>query len=119
MRPLATRAVFTFTGFPQTPPSHLYLNHDGYPAGAAWRFATAQHHHPDADQAVVANLAAVKHRLVTDRDAAAEGQGRPRIGMQHRPVLDIAVFPESDQLIVAAQHRAEPDTGAGPQNHIA
>lgn len=37
--PLATRAVFSFTGFPGLPDRHLYLHHDGYPTGAAWRFA--------------------------------------------------------------------------------
>jgi hypothetical protein len=38
---LATRAVYSFTGFPGAPVRHLYLHHDGYPTGAAWRFATA------------------------------------------------------------------------------
>jgi hypothetical protein len=38
---LATRAVYTFIGFPRFPERHIYLHHDGYPTGAAWRFATA------------------------------------------------------------------------------
>jgi len=38
---LATRAVYSFFGFPSTPQFHLYLHHDGYPTGAAWRFAEA------------------------------------------------------------------------------
>ncbi len=38
---MATRAVFSFTGFPGVPEHHLYLHHDGYPTGAAWRFAAA------------------------------------------------------------------------------
>jgi hypothetical protein len=54
--PLATRAVYTFTGFPGTPECHLYLHHDGYPAGAAWRFATALHHHPEAPAFLAAFL---------------------------------------------------------------
>jgi len=45
---LATRAVYTFTGFPEAPVRHLYLHHDGYPTGAAWRFATALRHQPAA-----------------------------------------------------------------------
>jgi hypothetical protein len=45
---LATRAVYSFTGFPGAPERHLYLHHDGYPAGAAWRFATALRQHPEA-----------------------------------------------------------------------
>ena len=39
--PLATRAVFSFTGFAGVPVRHLYLHHDGYPTGAAWRFSAA------------------------------------------------------------------------------
>lgn len=39
---LATRAVYSFIGFPGSPEQHLYLHHDGYPTGAAWRFATAR-----------------------------------------------------------------------------
>jgi len=46
--PLATRAVYSFTGFPDTPVRHLYLHHDGYPTGAAWRFASALRQHPAA-----------------------------------------------------------------------
>ncbi len=38
---MATRAVYSFTGFPGAPVRHLYLHHDGYPTGAAWRFAMA------------------------------------------------------------------------------
>ena len=38
---MATRAVYSFTGFPGRPERHLYLHHDGYPTGAAWRFAVA------------------------------------------------------------------------------
>lgn len=39
---MATRAVFSFIDFPDSPEQHLYLHHDGYPTGAAWRFATAR-----------------------------------------------------------------------------
>ena len=38
---MATRAVYSFVGFPELPVRHLYLHHDGYPTGAAWRFQTA------------------------------------------------------------------------------
>jgi hypothetical protein len=34
--PLATRALFSFKGFPGVPVRRLYLHHDGYAAGAAW-----------------------------------------------------------------------------------
>jgi hypothetical protein len=44
---LSTRAVYTFTGFPGAPQCHLYLHHDGYPTGAAWRFAEALREPPE------------------------------------------------------------------------
>jgi hypothetical protein len=44
---LATRAVFSFIGFPGVPEHHLYLHHDGYPTGAAWRFAAALREIPE------------------------------------------------------------------------
>ncbi len=45
---MATRAIYTFTGFPEAPVLHLYLHHDGYPTGAAWRFAAALRHQAGA-----------------------------------------------------------------------
>ena len=45
---MATRAVYTFVGFPDQPECHFYLHHDGYPTGAAWRFATALRLNPEA-----------------------------------------------------------------------
>lgn len=44
---MATRAVYSFTGFPQVPVQHLSLHHDGYPSGAAWRFACALRHNSE------------------------------------------------------------------------
>ena len=45
--PLATRAIYSFIGFPGQPEHHLYLHHDGYPTGAAWRFAETLRESPD------------------------------------------------------------------------
>ncbi|WP_216902378.1 hypothetical protein [Synechococcus sp. CCY 9618] len=45
---MATRAVYPFVGFPDAPVHHLYLHHDGYPTGAAWRFAAALRRSPEA-----------------------------------------------------------------------
>ncbi|APD47183.1 hypothetical protein KQ302_11070 [Synechococcus sp. CS-602] len=45
---MATRAVYSFRGFPGAPIRHLYLHHDGYPTGAAWRFAMARRHNPSS-----------------------------------------------------------------------
>ena len=38
---MSTRAVYSFIGFPSAKEYHYYLHHDGYPSGAAWRFAAA------------------------------------------------------------------------------
>lgn len=38
---MATGAVYSFSGFSDGPERHLSLPHDGYPTGAAWRFAAA------------------------------------------------------------------------------
>ena len=53
---MATRAVYTVTGFPETPVRHLYLHHDGYPTGAAWRFAEALREAPEPACFLVAFL---------------------------------------------------------------
>ena len=44
---MATRAVYSFTGFPGFLEQHLYLHHDGYPSGAAWRFAETFRESPE------------------------------------------------------------------------
>lgn len=45
---MATRAVYTFSGFPGLPECHYYLHHDGYPIGAALRFSAALRHSCEA-----------------------------------------------------------------------
>jgi hypothetical protein len=42
--PLATRAVYSFSGFLDPPERHFFFHHDGYPKGAAHRFAVALRH---------------------------------------------------------------------------
>jgi hypothetical protein len=54
---LATRAVYSFLGFPSVPECHLYLHHDGYPTGAAWRFSTALRQRPEPEAFAAAFLA--------------------------------------------------------------
>ena len=53
---MATRAVYTFTGFLETPVRHLYLHHDGYHTGAAWRFAETLREAPEPASFLVAFL---------------------------------------------------------------
>lgn len=53
---MATRAVFSFTGFPGDPERHIYLHHDGYPTGAAWRFAASLRENSEPASFLVAFL---------------------------------------------------------------
>src|SRR5690606_2611642 len=72
----------------------------------------------DADQAVVADLAAVQHGHVPHRDPFADGQRLAGIRMQHRPVLDVAARADGDRVVVAAGHGPEPQAGPGAENHV-
>src|SRR5665811_1962541 len=62
-----------------------------------------------ADQAVITDTGAVDDHAVTDGDAASDGHGLSRIGVNDAMILHIRVRPDCDPVIVAAQHRAEPD----------
>ena len=53
---MASRAVYTFTGFAESPVRHLYLHYDGYPTGAAWRFEEALRATPEPSAFLAAFL---------------------------------------------------------------
>src|SRR5262245_58173964 len=57
--------------------------------------------------------------LVADRAIAPDRQWRPHVGVKHAAVRDVAAFADMDELIVAAQHRAEPDTDIAVKLHLA
>ena len=65
----------------------------------------------------VADGAAVQHHVVADDAIRADLEGKAGIGMQHRVVLDLRALAELDPLVVAAQHRVEPDAGVGLEPH--
>jgi len=71
-----------------------------------------EHHCVNTDQAVVVNGAAVQHGVMADGHAGAEGQRVTHVGVHHAAVLHVAVLADQDQLVIAAQHRVEPDVGA-------
>lgn len=71
-----------------------------------------------ADQAAVANGAAVQHSLVTDRTARPDRQRKARIDMQDAMFLYVAVFSYDNGFIVAPQHRSPPNGGAGAKRHL-
>ena len=84
---MATRAVYTFTGFPETPVRHLYLHHDGYPTGAAWRFAEALREAPEPASFLVAFLSTQPNaEPIQSPEQAADAEYRYLV--QHAPDAD-------------------------------
>jgi len=77
---LATRAVYSFTGFPGDLERHLYLHHDGYPTGAAWRFAAAQREASEASGFLAAFLSTqAKAEPLASPEQAADAEYRYRV----------------------------------------
>ncbi|APD47810.1 hypothetical protein KQ302_07715 [Synechococcus sp. CS-602] len=77
---MATRAVFSFTGFPGDPERHVYLHHDGYPTGAAWRFAVALREAADASGFLVAFLRSQQQaEPLASPEQAADAEYRYRV----------------------------------------
>ena len=50
--------------------------------------------------------------------ATAERHRATGVDMQHRAVLDIAVHADHDWRVIAAQHRAGPNAGAGFEDYV-
>ncbi len=84
---MATRAVYSFTGFPDAPVRHLYLHHDGYPTGAAWRFASALRHHPAANSFLAAfQCTQADAEVLLHPDQAADAEYRYAVALLPGPV---------------------------------
>src|SRR5258707_7776850 len=62
----------------------------------------------DADQRAFTDRAAMQHRLMADGDMGSHRQRKPRIRVQNRSILHIAVGANADGLVVTAQGRAKP-----------
>lgn len=89
---MATRAVYSFTGFPGAPACHLYLHHDGYPTGAAWRFKAALQ-----DCAQLLDFPACFQRSqpgsisLASPDEAADAEYRYRVEWRCQPTAQLQV----------------------------
>ena len=89
---LATRAVFSFIGFPGTPQRHLYLHHDGYPTGAAWRLATARRRQGDPTALLEAFVASQPQAEdLSAPQQAADAEYRYRIALVAGPMPELQV----------------------------
>ena len=92
---MATRAVYSFTGFPGIPVRHLYLHHDGYPTGAAWRFATALRQRPQPEAFAAAFLATqpgAEPLAVLEQAADAEYRYRVQLRTGEAGMLQVACW---------------------------
>lgn len=77
---MATRATYTFIGFPGVPECHLYLHHDGYPTGAAWRFAQAWRDAPEPASFLAAFLVTQpRAEPIETPEQAADAEYRYRV----------------------------------------
>jgi len=77
---LASRAVYSFSGFVGAPERHLYLHHDGYPTGAACRFLAAQREAGDASS-FLASFLRTQHQAepLASPEQAADAEYRYRV----------------------------------------
>src|ERR671913_1190722 len=71
-----------------------------------------------ADEAAVANLAAVQDRLVSDHAALPHHRRITGVRVQHAAVLDVRTRPYPDGLSVPAQHGPVPDARLLPKMHV-
>lgn len=89
---MATRAIFSFTGFPGVPDHHLYLHHEGYPTGAAWRFAEALRVTPEPAAFLNAFLSAQpRAEPIQSPEQAAAAEYRYRVQLVSGPEPQLQV----------------------------
>ncbi len=92
LTPLATRAVYSFWGFAARPPCHLYLHHDGYPTGAAWRFAAALRETAEPQDFLSSFLSTqTRAEQLTSPHQAADAEYRYRVQLVSSPEAQVAV----------------------------
>src|SRR5690242_12994097 len=61
----------------------------------------------------------MQHGAVADRDALADGEGRPGIAVKDAVVLDIAFLADGQRIVVAAQYSAKQDADPLAERHVA
>ncbi len=89
---MSTRAVYAFAGFPGVPEHHLYLHNDGYPTGAAWRFAAALRENPEPASFLAAFLSSQpRAEPIQSPDQAADAEYRYRVQLVPAPEPQLQV----------------------------
>lgn len=82
--------MYTFAGFPRQPVHHLYFHQDGYPTGAAWRFAVALRETPDPAAFLVAFLRS---------QTGAESIKNPEQAVDAEYIYWVALLPGPDSTL--------------------
>ena len=89
---MATSALYSFFWFPAQPECHLFLQHDGYPTGAAWRWATSLRHSPQPSDFLIGFLATQPSAILLERESdALEATYRYRVELPSDPSAPIQV----------------------------
>ena len=73
----------------------------------------------DADQAIIADDAAVQHRPVPDRAAAPDLERNALVGVENAMFLDVRALADFEEFVIPAQHRPEPDRHVAPERDLA
>src|SRR5690606_5027778 len=81
--------------------------------------AAGEEHGAHPDQRVVADLDAVQHDAVADRDPRADPLRRVEVDVYAGVVLDVGLRTDLDERVVAADRHAEPDADVAAETHVA
>jgi hypothetical protein len=73
-------AFYSFSGFPDQTNCHQFFHHDGYPTGAAWRFAEALRESPESASFLAAFLSTQQQAdPLASPEQAADAEYRYRV----------------------------------------
>lgn len=73
---------------------------------------------PHADQAVIADGAAMQHGLMSHGDIRTDGQRKPYVRVQHAQFLNVAASANRDWFIVATQNGTKPNVSVFMGNNL-
>ena len=90
---MATRTIYSFYGFPDSPSLHLTLPHDGYPAGAACCFSEALRHCRDGESFLAALLHTQSEaEVLASVDEAVDSDYHYQVCFQPSEAIDVTCW---------------------------
>src|SRR5260370_18295237 len=90
----------------------------GRPDASAAGHPPAEEDRAHPDQAIGLDPAAVQDGPMPHTDPGADQAGQVAVDVNHRQVLDVALFADLDGGQVPPQHRAVPDARLAPKDHV-